>query len=81
MPIPETSYATAGEAAVAYQVYGSGEHRVVAVPGGASNLELLWEWTPTHHFFERWGSFATVAQFDKRGRNSERSDAPDAESC
>src|SRR5438270_1145348 len=70
MPIPDTKYAKAGDAAVAYQVYGSGEHRVVAVPGAISNVEMVWEWTPTHHFFERWGSFATVAHFDKRGTGS-----------
>jgi class 3 adenylate cyclase len=67
MPIPDTLYAMAGDAAIAYQVYGSGEHRVVAVPAALNNVELVWEWTPTHHFFERWGSFATVAQFDLRG--------------
>jgi len=67
MPIPETLYATAGDAAVAYQVYGSGEHRVVLVPGLISNVEVLWEWAPAHHFFERWGSFATAAHFDQRG--------------
>jgi class 3 adenylate cyclase/alpha-beta hydrolase superfamily lysophospholipase len=67
MPIPETSYAMAGDAAVAYHVFGSGEHRVVFVPGGFSNVELFWEWAPVHHFFERWGSFATVARFDQRG--------------
>jgi class 3 adenylate cyclase len=57
----------AGDAAVAYQVFGSGEHRVVFIPGSFSNVELLWEWAPAHHCFERWGSFATVAQFDQRG--------------
>ena len=67
MPIPDTKYAKAGDAAVAYQVYGSGEHRVVAVPGAISNVEMAWEWAPMHHFFERWGSFATIAHFDKRG--------------
>ncbi len=67
MRIPETSYATAGDAAVAYQVFGSGEHRVVGVPGVVSNVELEWEFTPSHHYLERWGSFATVAHFDKRG--------------
>jgi class 3 adenylate cyclase len=67
MPIPETSYAMAGDAAIAYQVYGSGEHRVVFVPGVFSNVELFWEWAPFHRYFERWGSFATVAQFDQRG--------------
>ena len=67
LKIPDTQYARAGDAAIAYQVYGSGDHRVVAVPGAISNVELTWEWTPTHHFFERWGSFATLAHFDKRG--------------
>jgi hypothetical protein len=67
LPIPDTSYARAGDAAVAYQVFGSGEHRVVAVPGAIGNVGLLWEWPPYHRFFERWGNFATVAQFDRRG--------------
>ena len=67
MPIPETSYAKAGDAAVAYQVFGSGEHRMVALTAPISNIELFWEWAPAHHWFERVGSFATVAWFDKRG--------------
>jgi pimeloyl-ACP methyl ester carboxylesterase len=32
-----------------------------------ANTELIWEYPPNHHYFERWGSFATVAQFDHRG--------------
>jgi class 3 adenylate cyclase len=67
MPIPDTRYAKVGESSIAYQVYGSGPHRVVAVPGAVSNVELEWEWSPSHHWLERWGSFATVVQFDKRG--------------
>jgi class 3 adenylate cyclase/alpha-beta hydrolase superfamily lysophospholipase len=67
MPIPDTRYAMAGDAAIAYQVYGSGEHRVVGVPGAISNVEVVWEWSPRHHWAERYGSFATVAQFDQRG--------------
>jgi class 3 adenylate cyclase/alpha-beta hydrolase superfamily lysophospholipase len=67
MPIPDTRYAMAGDLAIAYQVFGSGEHRVVALPSVVSNIELFWEWAPVHHFLERWGSFATVAWFDKRG--------------
>jgi pimeloyl-ACP methyl ester carboxylesterase len=67
MPIPETLYAIAGDAAVAYQVYGAGEHRVVQVPPTLSNVELNWEWPPFHRYYERWGSFATVAHFDQRG--------------
>ncbi|MCU1449043.1 MAG: hypothetical protein JWP02_1213 [Acidimicrobiales bacterium] len=67
MPIPDTMYANAGDASIAYQVFGSGKHRVIALPGVISNVDLIWEWPPTHHFFERWASFATVAHFDKRG--------------
>jgi pimeloyl-ACP methyl ester carboxylesterase len=67
MPIPDTRYAMAGDSAIAYQVFGSGEHRVVALPSVVSNIELFWEWAPVHRFFERFGSFATVAWFDKRG--------------
>jgi class 3 adenylate cyclase len=67
MPIPDASYAMARDGAVAYKVYGSGEHRVVYVPSSHSNVELAWEWAPAHHYYERWGGFATVAQFDQRG--------------
>jgi class 3 adenylate cyclase/alpha-beta hydrolase superfamily lysophospholipase len=67
MPIAETGYAMAGDAAIAYRVGGAGKHRVVAVPAAPTNLELLWEWAPSRRYFERWGSFATVAAFDQRG--------------
>ena len=67
MPIPDTLYAKAGDAAVAYQVFGSGEHRVVGLTAHPTNVELFWEWAPFHHWFERVGSFATAAWFDKRG--------------
>jgi class 3 adenylate cyclase/pimeloyl-ACP methyl ester carboxylesterase len=77
MRIPDTQYAMAGDVAIAYQVYGSGEHRVVGVPATLSNVELWWEWSPYHHWFERWGSFATVVAFDKRGSGcSERVEVP-----
>jgi class 3 adenylate cyclase len=77
MRIPDTLYAMAGDAAIAYQVYGSGEHRVAGVPATVSNVELWWEWSPYHNWFERWGSFATVVAFDKRGTGcSERVEVP-----
>jgi class 3 adenylate cyclase/pimeloyl-ACP methyl ester carboxylesterase len=67
MPIPDTSYAMAGDAAIAYQVFGSGDHRVVVISSSDWNVELLWDYPPNHHYLERWGSFATVALFDQRG--------------
>jgi pimeloyl-ACP methyl ester carboxylesterase len=77
MRIPDTVYAMVGDTAVAYQVYGAGEHRVIGFPGMDSNVELMWEWSPAHHWFERWGSFATVAAFDLRGTGrSDRVEVP-----
>ncbi len=77
MRIPDTLYTMAGDAAIAYQVYGSGEHRVIGVFGMHTNVELWWEWSPFHHWVERWGSFATVVSFDKRGSGaSERVEVP-----
>jgi pimeloyl-ACP methyl ester carboxylesterase len=70
MRIPETQYAKAGNTSIAYQLYGTGPCRIIGVPGVYSNIEMIWEWAASHHFFERWGSFATVAQFDKRGTGS-----------
>jgi pimeloyl-ACP methyl ester carboxylesterase len=67
MEVPETRYADAEGAAIAYQVYGSGSVNVVAVPPAASCVERLWDWESAHHYFERWGAFARVAHFDKRG--------------
>jgi hypothetical protein len=58
IPIPDTLYAKAGDAAVAYQVYGSGEHRVVCVSSMLSNVELSWDWPPFHHVYERLGVLA-----------------------
>jgi pimeloyl-ACP methyl ester carboxylesterase len=70
MPIPDTLYAMAGDAAIAYQVGGVGKHRVVIVPAAPTNVELVWEWAPLRRYFERWGRFATVAAFDQRGSGS-----------
>lgn len=70
MQIPETQYTRSGEVSIAYQVFGSGDRTVVAVPPGFQSVELLWDWEPTHRYFERWGAFARCAQFDKRGMGS-----------
>jgi hypothetical protein len=40
MPIPDTRYAMAGDIAVAYQVFGSGERRVLAVPPVLASTEV-----------------------------------------
>ncbi len=60
-------YARAGTVDIAYQVYGDGDVPVVAIPGAASCVELIWEYPPNGPWLERWGSIATMAHFDKRG--------------
>lgn len=54
-------------AAIAYQTWGTGPARVVAVPPLAQNIELTWERPELCAFFRRLGSFAEVLHFDKRG--------------
>jgi class 3 adenylate cyclase/pimeloyl-ACP methyl ester carboxylesterase len=71
LPIPETRYAPADDGTVvAYQVFGSGPAKVVASPGGLSGLDVWWDWSPMHRYFERYAEFATIAWYDKRGTGS-----------
>jgi pimeloyl-ACP methyl ester carboxylesterase len=68
LPIPETRYAHAADgAAIAYQVVGSGPHRMVGVPGAVFNCDAIWDWIPIHRYYERLATFCVDAQFDKRG--------------
>jgi class 3 adenylate cyclase len=70
MRVDPVRYCKAGDVAIAYQVYGDGDVPVIGIPGAASCLEVVWDWPAALHYFERWGSFATVAHFDKRGTGS-----------
>jgi pimeloyl-ACP methyl ester carboxylesterase/class 3 adenylate cyclase len=65
--IDPVRYALAGDCSIAYQVYGDGPVPVIGIPGAASSVELVFEWAPGMRYFERLGTFATVAMFDKRG--------------
>jgi class 3 adenylate cyclase len=64
---PRTEYARAGDARVAYQVYGEGPRDVVFVSGAWSHVELVWEVPAGRRFLERLAGFARVIHFDKRG--------------
>jgi class 3 adenylate cyclase len=64
---PETRYARLGDAHVAYQVFGDGPREIVATLGPASNIEIYWEQPRVVRYWERIGSFARVAIFDRRG--------------
>src|SRR5687768_9399507 len=68
MDFGETEYAqAAGDVDVAYRVFGSGPLNVVIVPGVISHLDLLFTIDVYRDFMERFGAFARVATFDKRG--------------
>ncbi len=65
--LPTTRFAPARGARLAYQVFGSGEHTVVAIPPTAQNIELSWEQPAVRAMLERFGSFCRYLHFDKRG--------------
>jgi class 3 adenylate cyclase len=64
---PETRYARSGDVSIAYQVVGEGEHDIVWVPGGISNVELAWEWPQWAYLYERVAELGRLIVFDKRG--------------
>jgi pimeloyl-ACP methyl ester carboxylesterase len=64
---PETRYALAGDARIAYQVVGDGPRDLVLVPAFVSNLELAWEQPAYERFMRRLAAIARVIVFDKRG--------------
>jgi class 3 adenylate cyclase len=68
MRIDDLKYARSGDVSIAWQRYGNPDGvPVVAIPPLVTHIEMHWEWLPAHHYFERWGAFADVVQFDKRG--------------
>jgi len=65
--LPETRFAPARGARIAYQVFGGGDHTVVAVPPTAQNIDLSWEQPAVRAMLERFASFSRYLHFDKRG--------------
>ncbi len=64
---PETRYTKSGDVHIAYQVFGEGTVNVVLAPPFVSNIESYWESPDLVHWLLRFGTFARVAMFDKRG--------------
>jgi class 3 adenylate cyclase len=64
---PEIRYAQSGELSIAYQVVGDGELDLVFVPGFISHADLAWQAPLFSKFMRRFGSFARLITFDKRG--------------
>jgi class 3 adenylate cyclase/pimeloyl-ACP methyl ester carboxylesterase len=64
---PKTRYARDGEISIAYQVFGDGPVELLHTWGPATYVEYMWEHPRVVRFFDRLGSFARVAIFDRRG--------------
>ena len=64
---PETRYARSGEVNIAYQVFGEGDLDLVIVRGFVHHVELVWEFEPMARALRRFGAFARVVMFDRRG--------------
>jgi pimeloyl-ACP methyl ester carboxylesterase len=62
----EVSYATSGDARLAYKVRGTGPHEIVFVPDWVSNQDVE-DHAELGLFFERLASFARVVRYDQRG--------------
>jgi class 3 adenylate cyclase len=65
--IPETRYARAGGAHVAYQVLGNGPTDIVLVDQWFSHMDGQWDVAPAAEFRRRLASFSRLIMFDKRG--------------
>ncbi len=67
MDLPATHYAKSGDVCVAYQIFGGGPIDLVFVPGWISHLDIWWDSPVTAGWLQRFGRFARVIMFDKRG--------------
>jgi pimeloyl-ACP methyl ester carboxylesterase/class 3 adenylate cyclase len=64
---PETQYAWNGDAALAYQVVGSGPVDLVYVPGLYSNVERNWDDPHYGRFLSSLATFTRLIVMDRRG--------------
>jgi class 3 adenylate cyclase len=68
MRIEDIRYAQSGDISIAWQRFGNPDGvPVVVIPPLATSIELMWEWPAGRGYLDRWGAFADIVQFDKRG--------------
>jgi class 3 adenylate cyclase len=65
--LPETRYARAGGAHIAYQVLGHGQVDIVLADQWFSHMDGQWDVPPIAEFRRRLSSFSRLIMFDKRG--------------
>ncbi|MGH8459978.1 MAG: alpha/beta fold hydrolase, partial [Stenotrophobium sp.] len=67
MPQPQTNYARAGSAYIAYQVVGEGPIDLIYSGGMITHLDLQWDFPEAERFLMRLASFSRLILFDRRG--------------
>ena len=67
MQKPITEYTKSGRINIAYQVFGSGKHDLVYIPGWVSNIDLMWDCSQLVLFLSELAKHTRVILFDKRG--------------
>ncbi|MGH8541646.1 MAG: adenylate/guanylate cyclase domain-containing protein [Stenotrophobium sp.] len=67
MPQPQTRYARAGEAYIAYQIVGEGPIDLIYSGGLITHLDLQWDFPEAERFLMRLASFGRLILFDRRG--------------
>lgn len=67
MGAPETRYAWNGDVSLAYQVVGDGSVDLLYLPGGLSNVDVMWESARYSIFLERLAAFSRLIVMDRRG--------------
>lgn len=75
MDIPETRYAWNGDVSLAFQVVGSGPD-LLYLPGGVSNVDVMWESPRYARFLEHLASFSRLIVMDRRGTGCSERFAP-----
>lgn len=66
MDRPETRYARSGGLAIAYQLFGAGDHDILLSGASASNIGNVWDVPEAARLYERLGQFARVILYDRR---------------
>ena len=67
MRVPETKFAWNGDVALAYQIVSDHGSDLLYVPGGVSNVDVMWESSRYSGFLERLASFSRLIVMDRRG--------------
>ena len=66
--IPETQYAESDGLSIAYQVFGSGAHDLVVIPGILTHIEEGWRYEAYARVLRQLAQTFRVIMFDKRGQ-------------